>query len=131
MDQIVRVGPNCLISRLGKGCSWGTRVCVYGPRRQLMPGSPVAAFDLQEPWIRTIFGFVGITDISYIHGPQGMTMGRPGAWLVGTCGGSSSRRWSRAGVRSLNKYESSWDVAIIGGGPAGLMAAHSGGRAGT
>lgn len=30
------------------------------------PSSPSHAYDLQEPYLRTIFGFVGITDISFI-----------------------------------------------------------------
>lgn len=31
------------------------------------PQSPSKAYDLQEPYLRTIFGFVGITDITFIH----------------------------------------------------------------
>jgi len=30
-------------------------------------GSPVKSFDLQEPYLRTAFGFVGLTDIRFIH----------------------------------------------------------------
>ena len=30
------------------------------------PGSPVRSFDHQEPYLRTVFGFFGITDITFI-----------------------------------------------------------------
>ncbi len=30
-------------------------------------GSPAAAYDLQEPFIRNIFNFIGVTDITFIH----------------------------------------------------------------
>lgn len=30
-------------------------------------GSPFRPYDLQEPYLRTIFGFVGIKDITFIH----------------------------------------------------------------
>lgn len=31
------------------------------------PGSPFNAYDLQEPYLRNVFGFVGITDITFIN----------------------------------------------------------------
>lgn len=30
------------------------------------PGSPMNAFDFQEPYLRAIFGFIGVTDIEFI-----------------------------------------------------------------
>jgi FMN-dependent NADH-azoreductase len=30
-------------------------------------GSPSKPYDLQEPYLRTVFGFVGLTDIQFIH----------------------------------------------------------------
>lgn len=38
------------------------------------PGSPGQASDLQEPYLRTVFGFVGITDITFLIA-QPMNMG--------------------------------------------------------
>ncbi|WP_353808764.1 FMN-dependent NADH-azoreductase [Agromyces sp. SYSU T00194] len=32
------------------------------------PGSPLQALNFQEPYLRAIFGFVGITDITFVHG---------------------------------------------------------------
>jgi FMN-dependent NADH-azoreductase len=29
--------------------------------------SPTAALDFQEPYLRTILGFVGITDVTFVH----------------------------------------------------------------
>ncbi|MFH1723091.1 MAG: NAD(P)H-dependent oxidoreductase [Elusimicrobiota bacterium] len=37
-------------------------------------GTPAHAFDLQEPYLRAVFGFVGITDITFVHA-QGMDSG--------------------------------------------------------
>jgi len=31
------------------------------------PSSPTASFDLQEPYLRTIFGLIGITDITFVN----------------------------------------------------------------
>jgi FMN-dependent NADH-azoreductase len=31
------------------------------------PESPFHAYDMQEPYLRTVFGFVGITDITFVH----------------------------------------------------------------
>ena len=31
------------------------------------PNTPMAAFDFQEPFLRTAFGLMGITDITFIH----------------------------------------------------------------
>jgi len=40
------------------------------------PASPFRAYDLQEPYLRTVFGFVGITDMQFIHA-QPMDAGGP------------------------------------------------------
>jgi len=73
VDQIVRVGRT--FSANWKGLALGKKMLIlsacggnYGP------GSPMQVFDHQEPWLRMIFGFVGITDISFIHA-QGLNMG--------------------------------------------------------
>lgn len=39
-------------------------------------GTPQAAYDHQEPYLRTVFNFVGITDITFIHA-QPMDAGTP------------------------------------------------------
>jgi len=39
------------------------------------PGTPFHAYDLQEPYLKTVFGFVGITDITFIHAQPMDAMG--------------------------------------------------------
>jgi FMN-dependent NADH-azoreductase len=31
------------------------------------PGSPIESYDLQEPWLRGAFAFIGITDVTFIN----------------------------------------------------------------
>ena len=38
------------------------------------PDSPVAAYDFQEPWLRSVFGFLGVTDVTFVHA-EGMNLG--------------------------------------------------------
>jgi FMN-dependent NADH-azoreductase len=38
------------------------------------PGTPWAAYDHQEPWLRTILGFVGLKDLTFVHA-QGINLG--------------------------------------------------------
>ncbi len=30
------------------------------------PGSPFAAYNFQEPYLRAIFGFIGVTDVQFV-----------------------------------------------------------------
>lgn len=73
VDQIVRVGRTFAAD--GKGLVTGKKLLVITSRgNNYSAGSPMQAFDHQEPWIRTIFGFIGIRDITFIHA-QGMNLG--------------------------------------------------------
>ncbi|MCE5303477.1 MAG: FMN-dependent NADH-azoreductase [Planctomycetaceae bacterium] len=66
VDQIVRVGRT--FTPEGRGLATGKRLLVLTARGGTYPpGSPTAAFDLQEPWLRTIFGFIGVTEVRFIH----------------------------------------------------------------
>jgi FMN-dependent NADH-azoreductase len=42
-------------------------VCVTSRGGDYSPASPAHGFDLQEPYLRTVFGYCGITDIHFIH----------------------------------------------------------------
>jgi FMN-dependent NADH-azoreductase len=42
-------------------------VCVTARGSDYSAGSPIHALDFQEPYLRSIFGFVGITDIDFIR----------------------------------------------------------------
>jgi FMN-dependent NADH-azoreductase len=38
------------------------------------PGTPAAAMDFQEPYLRAVFGFLGVTDIEFVRA-EGVAMG--------------------------------------------------------
>ena len=42
-------------------------ICVTTRGGDYSPGGPMHAYDFQEPYLRTIFGFVGITDIQFVN----------------------------------------------------------------
>jgi len=37
-------------------------------------GAPAAPFDFQEPYLRTVLGFLGLTDVTFVH-LEGLSMG--------------------------------------------------------
>jgi FMN-dependent NADH-azoreductase len=41
--------------------------CVTSRGGDYSPGSPFNAYDFQEPYLRAIFGFIGITDVDFIN----------------------------------------------------------------
>lgn len=71
IDQIVRVGRTFVIGENGSISGLvpsDKKLLVITSRGGTFPpGTPAAAYDLQEPYIRAIFGFIGITDITFIH----------------------------------------------------------------
>ena len=48
-------------------CHGKRLVCITTRGGDYSPGGPMHAFDLQETYLRAIFGFVGITDIEFIN----------------------------------------------------------------
>jgi len=68
IDQIVRVGRTFAIDESGyKGLVVGKRVTIIASSGVVYrTGSPAALFNLQEPWIRSILGFIGITNIEFV-----------------------------------------------------------------
>ncbi len=69
IDQIVRVGRTVLFGARGpQGLLKGKKVVVLTSRGgSFRPGSPTAQFDHQEPYLRHILGFIGLTDVTFIH----------------------------------------------------------------
>jgi FMN-dependent NADH-azoreductase len=69
IDQIVRVGRTFLHSPTGpQGVLKGKKVVVLTSRGgSFRPGTVAAQYDHQEPYLRHILGFVGLTDITFIH----------------------------------------------------------------
>jgi FMN-dependent NADH-azoreductase len=69
IDQIVRAGRTVLWSASGaEGVLKGKKVFVLTSRGgSFRPGTPTAQYDHQEPYLRHILGFVGLTDVTFIH----------------------------------------------------------------
>jgi FMN-dependent NADH-azoreductase len=69
VDQIVRVGRTFAFDERGfRGLVQGKKMIVLTARGGVFqPGTPLASLDFQEPWMRAIFGFIGVTDIAFIH----------------------------------------------------------------
>lgn len=42
-------------------------LCITSRGGDYSPGSPMNVFDFQEPYLRAIFGFIGITDIEFVN----------------------------------------------------------------
>lgn len=72
IDQIVRVGQTFAIDTDGyQGLVNGKRAVVITTRGGSYAGSPL---DFQEPYLRAVFEFIGITDIAFIHA-ENLAMG--------------------------------------------------------
>jgi FMN-dependent NADH-azoreductase len=69
IDQIVRIGRTFLYGPNGPdGVLKGKKVVVLTSRGgAFRPGTPTAQYDHQEPYLRHILGFVGLTDVTFIH----------------------------------------------------------------
>jgi FMN-dependent NADH-azoreductase len=69
IDQIVRVGRTVLWGPSGsEGVLKGKKVVVLTSRGgAFRPGTPTAQYDHQEPYLRHILGFIGLTDVTFIH----------------------------------------------------------------
>lgn len=70
IDQIVRVGRTFGVNEQGfEGLVDSSKKMLVITARggSYQQGTPAASYDLQEPYIRAIFGFIGVTDITFIH----------------------------------------------------------------
>lgn len=72
IDQIIRPGRTFAVDENGfRGLAGDRKIVVITARgSNFRPGTPFAQYDHQEPYLRTIFGFIGITDIQFIHADQ-------------------------------------------------------------
>ncbi|MBY9068307.1 FMN-dependent NADH-azoreductase [Hyphomonas sp. WL0036] len=67
-DFVLRTGETFRYTEAGPdGLLKGKKVIVLTSRGGLYSEGPGAAADFQEPYLRHLFAFVGITDISFIH----------------------------------------------------------------
>lgn len=70
IDQIVRVGRTVAVTEQGgfQGLVPNKKMLIVTARGgSFTAGSPAATYDFQEPYLKAIFGFLGITDITFIH----------------------------------------------------------------
>lgn len=70
IDQIIRAGRTFAVTENGyQGLvDSSKKVLVITARGGTFPaGTPAAAYDYQEPFLRTVFGFIGLTDVTFIH----------------------------------------------------------------
>lgn len=68
IDQIVRAGKTFAIETNGfKGLVEGKKLLIITSQGGILrPGTPLAAYNFHEPYLRTIFGFIGVTDVTFI-----------------------------------------------------------------
>ena len=67
-DHILRAGVTFRYSDAGpKGLLAGKRAIVIESRAGLYSEGPAAIMDHQEPHIRTLLGFIGITDVTFVR----------------------------------------------------------------
>lgn len=76
IDHVARRGRTFRYSEQGpEGLLKGKKVFVLVARGGVYSkGSPSAAFDFQEPYLRAVLGFIGLTDVTFIH-LEGLAMG--------------------------------------------------------
>lgn len=70
IDQIVRVGRTFTVVRDGewKGLVEGKKVLFITTRGgDYSTNSPIAEWDCQEPFLKTAFKFIGVTDVEFVH----------------------------------------------------------------
>lgn len=76
LDQIVRVGRTFALDSSGYTGLVKDRkmVVITAQGGSYRSGTPTEAYNFHEPYLRVIFGLIGITDISFIYA-DGLTMG--------------------------------------------------------
>jgi FMN-dependent NADH-azoreductase len=76
IDRIAVAGKTFRYSEAGpEGLAGGKRVIVASSRGGIYTaGSPAAAMDFQEPYLRAMFGFLGVSDLEFVRA-EGVAMG--------------------------------------------------------
>ena len=69
LDQVVRFGKTFAYGESGpKGLAAGKKAYVFTSRGgAYTPATPYARFDFQEPCLRHILAFIGLTAVTFIH----------------------------------------------------------------
>ncbi len=67
-DYVLRAGETFSYSAAGpKGLVTGKRVIVIESRGGLYSEGPASAIDFQEPYLRHLLGFIGLTDVTFVR----------------------------------------------------------------
>jgi FMN-dependent NADH-azoreductase len=76
IDQIVRAGRTFAVGPTGyEGLVKGKKALfITTSGGNYAPGTPLAEMNFQEPYLRTIFGFIGVTDVRFVSA-AGMNQG--------------------------------------------------------
>ena len=75
IDRIAQAGRTFRYTANGpEGLAKGKTVIVVSTRGSMYTGLPIEVLDHQESYLKTIFGFVGITDIRFVRA-EGLAMG--------------------------------------------------------
>ena len=79
IDHIARAGKTFQYTESGPvGLLTGKKVFVLSARGgDYSESSPAHGMDQQEPYLKTVLGFIGLTDVTFIHA-QGVNMGEDG-----------------------------------------------------
>jgi FMN-dependent NADH-azoreductase len=68
LDHIARAGRTFRYTAAGpQGLLTGKRVFVIASRGGLYADGPAKGMDFQEPYLRAMLGFLGLTDVTFIH----------------------------------------------------------------
>ncbi|WP_284323055.1 FMN-dependent NADH-azoreductase [Dyella acidisoli] len=68
IDRVVVAGQTFRYTENGpQGLANGKRVIVASSRGGVYTSGPAAGFDFQETYLRTILGFIGITDVEFVR----------------------------------------------------------------
>ena len=68
IDHIVRAGRTFSYGANGpEGLVKGKRAILVLARGGVYSNGPAKSFDFQEPYLRTVLGFIGVTDVSVVH----------------------------------------------------------------
>lgn len=76
LDRVAIAGKTFQYGGNGpSGLAGGRKVIVASTRGGFYgPDSPIAAYELQDRYLKTFFGFLGITDVTFLHA-EGLGMG--------------------------------------------------------
>lgn len=75
IDRIAVAGKTFRYTATGpEGLAGGKRVIVASSRGGVYSEGPAMGMDFQEPYLRTLFGFLGVTDLEFVRA-EGVAMG--------------------------------------------------------